>query len=199
MRRIVLFSTPTEANIQQVLDALLLEDIGHKVLAYIPSDGADSPQGYEDQWRSWAEDRGWSLTAIDNSQEGTAAKEELNKLSTCGSVLITGGNTFTLLRNLRRSGLDRAVIEFAQRPDFILAGFSAGAIVLTPTIAVAGSSDDYDENTVGLTDLTGLNLVDFEVFPHYAERYADDVERYRQSTKNSVKTITDEQIIVLDL
>lgn len=198
MKRLILFSTPTAKNTNQVLDALLPETITPKVLGYLASDGADSPAGYVHLWRGWAEGSGWQLIEINNSLIGDAAAAECAKLAGCGSLLITGGNTFTLLHHLRTSGLVESIKDFAKRDNFVLGGFSAGAIVLTPTIKLAGAIGDFDENTVGLTDLTGLKLVEYEVFPHYEDRHAAELDHYRQSTPNKVKTITDDEVIIID-
>lgn len=198
MKRLVLFSTPTTENRERVLDSLLPNSITSKVLGYLASDGANSPAEYVNLWRGWAETSGWQLIEINNSLTGEAAVAERSKLDKCGSLLITGGNTFTLLHHLRASGLDQSIKDFAKGDNFVLGGFSAGAIVLTPTIKLAGEIGDYDENAVGLTDLTGLNIVDYEVLPHYEDRYAAELDHYRQSTPNEVKTITDEELIVID-
>ncbi len=73
-------------------------------------------------------------------------------------MVITGGNTFKLLDNLRKSGLDKAIKEFSNKSEFVLAGLSAGALVLTPTIEVC-NLPNYDESTVGIDDFTGLNII----------------------------------------
>jgi dipeptidase E len=114
-------------------------------------------------------------------------------------LVMTGGNTFKLLSNLRKSGLDKAIKEFSGKNEFILAGFSAGALVLTPTIEVC-NLPNYDKNEVGLKDLTGLGVVSFEVFPHYSEQeYSDLLNKYKNQTSNVVREITNEDFIVLDL
>jgi len=70
--------------------------------------------------------------------------------------MITGGNTFTLLNQLRLSGLEETVKKFWQKGGVVLSGFSAGAIVLTPRIDVASQpsgidpTDMADENLVGI-------------------------------------------------
>ena len=53
-------------------------------------------------------------------------------------------------------------------PAATMAGLSAGGLVLTPTIALAGYPPfDCDANDVQLRNLSGLGLVRFEFFPHY--------------------------------
>jgi dipeptidase E len=49
----------------------------------------------------------------------------------------------------------------------ILTGLSAGAIMMTETIEMAGYPPfDCDENEDNLKNLKSLNLVDFYFFPH---------------------------------
>lgn len=84
-------------------------------------------------------------------------------------VFLAGGNTFTFLANLRRSGLLSVLQRFAAGGG-VLAGMSAGAHLLTPHIRLAGYPPfDRDENEVGLPRRAqgALGLVDFEFFPHY--------------------------------
>ena len=59
------------------------------------------------------------------------------------------------MNHLKKSGLDKAIIEFWKKDGVVLAGFSAGAIVLSPLIETARIYGDVNEP--GLTDLSGLN------------------------------------------
>ncbi|MBI2600934.1 Type 1 glutamine amidotransferase-like domain-containing protein [Candidatus Daviesbacteria bacterium] len=197
MRRIVLFSTPTENNISKVLGLVFPEEIKNKVFAYMPSDGENCPQKYRDEWKGHAEKHNAKFRYIDNSVEN--ATEEVDKLLGSNILIITGGNTFKLLNNLKKSGLDKAVQEFSKKPEFVLVGFSAGALVLTPTIEVC-NLPNYDKNEVGLKDLTGLGIIDFEVFPHYLEQeHRNLLDKYKSQAKNKVKEITNEDCLVIDL
>lgn len=197
MKRIVLFSTPTPSNLDKILSLVFPKEIEHKIFAYMPSDGANCPQKYRDEWSGYAEKHGAEFRYIDNSKENDV--DEVNKLLGANILIITGGNTFKLLDNLRRSGLDKAIKDFASKNEFVLAGFSAGALVLTPTIEVC-NLPNYDKNEVGLKDLTALDIVNFEVFPHYSEQeHKDLLSEYKTQAKNEVKEITNEDCIVLDL
>lgn len=198
MKRIILFSTPTENNIQKMLDSFFPAELTTKIFAYMPSDGANSPQKYTDRAKAWAQERGAIFLYINNALTGEEALGEVKKLEQANILCISGGNTFTLLRNLKRSGLDEAIVEFTKKPEFVLGGFSAGALVLSPTIKVC-ETDNFDENIVELKDLIALSIVEFEVFPHYEEKFEDQVQRYEQATGLRLRRITDEEIIVLDI
>jgi dipeptidase E len=195
MKRILLFSTLTASNHRTVLDQLFPADIQNKVFSYIPSNGIKNSEPYIEEWRVIAQEYNAQFNVIDNSVNKT---EEQRKLLSSNIVLISGGNTFSLLKNLRESGLDKSIEEFVKKPNFVLAGFSAGALVLTPTIEVC-NLPNFDENLVKLENLAGLNIVSFEVFPHYNEHLQKAVlESYQESTTNHVREITDENYISID-
>jgi len=195
MKRIILFSTPEGKHFDKILDLTFPKELKNKVLAYMPSNGSETKQEYTDLWKSWAKDHDTKFLFIDNSKED--AKEEIKKLLSANILVITGGNTFTLLRNLKRSGLDKAIIDFSKKDNFVINGFSAGALILSPTINIC-NLPNYDENLVELKDLSGLNLVDYEVFPHYSDELKNVLENYRESTNNIVKEITNDDHILIE-
>ena len=195
MKRILLFSTLTEDNRKAILNQLFPATLQNKVFSYIPSNGVKGSEPYIEQWQIIAHDYGAEFNVIDNSVNDA---EEQRKLLYSNIVLLSGGNTFGLLQNLRSSGLDKSIKEFVEKSEFVLAGFSAGALVLTPTIEIC-NLPDFDENFVGLKDLAGLGIVDFEVFPHYSEQLQKKtLENYRKTTTNNVREIIDEDFITLE-
>jgi len=195
MKRIVLFSTLTESNSKTFLDQIFPREIQDKVFSYVPSSGIEGAEPYIVQWRAIAQKCEAQFNVIDNSLNDT---QQQTKLLSSNIVVISGGNTFNLLRNLRESGLDKSINEFVTKPEFVLAGFSAGAIVLTPTIRVC-NLPDFDENLVGLDDLSGLGIVNFEIFPHYEKQTQETaLDNYRKTTTNKVREITDEDYISIN-
>lgn len=186
----------TDTNSEALLSKLLNAGIKNRVLAYMPSDGIANSAPYIEEWRDYARRFGAEFNVINNHSSDEAQKA---KLLDSNILLISGGNTFTLIDNLRRSGLDTAIIEFTQKSDFIISGFSAGALVLTPTIAIC-NLPNFDENLVGVTDMDGLGLVNFEVFPHYSDKLHKNIlENYQSTAHNEVRKITDDDFIVLDM
>ena len=74
----------------------------------------------------------------------------------------------------------------------ILAGASAGAIVMTPNIMTAlVPFSDSDPNHVGIRSLRGLNLVGFEFSPHFAENHSEELRSYSRFTDNPVLACDD--------
>ncbi|OSQ26369.1 hypothetical protein CCON61_00155 [Campylobacter concisus] len=89
--------------------------------------------------------------------------EILSAISQCDIIYISGGNTFYLLNELRKSRVWQA-IKNAVKAGKIYIGESAGAIVAAPDTRYA---TPMDENSPNMSDFTGLNLVDFCVVPHF--------------------------------
>ncbi len=100
-------------------------------------------------------------------------------------VYLSGGNTFYFLKTLRQKRLIDDLKSFVSRGG-VLSGLSAGAILLTPTVATAGFPHfDRDSNFVKLKNQKSLKLTDFEFFPHYTH-----TTPYRKAlTSHSRKTI----------
>jgi len=85
-------------------------------------------------------------------------------------IYLDGGNTYYFLDMLRKAKMLHHLKEFAKKGG-VLAGTSAGAIILTPDIKTAGyPANDRDENAFGLKDLSALGIVGFEFYPHWVDQ-----------------------------
>jgi dipeptidase E len=94
-------------------------------------------------------------------------KREMKEALKSDIIYLAGGNTFYFLKHLRSSGFLEELKKFVKRGG-ILAGLSAGAIIMTPDIWMAGyPPHEGDENEVRLKNLKSLHVVDFEFLPHY--------------------------------
>src|SRR5690606_27915655 len=83
------------------------------------------------------------------------------------AIHMGGGNTFYVLNSLRKAKLLPQLREFVKRGG-VLTGLSAGAIMMTENIEMAGYPDfDRDENIVNIKNLSALNVVDFLFFAHF--------------------------------
>ena len=206
MRRIVFFSTPyNNDNFHEILKLIFPSDMKDKLSLFMPSQGVpNTPQEYFDDWESFAKKFKVNLEYIDNSAIDATSEKE--KLRNSNILVISGGDPFQLLINLRKSGLDSAIIQFTKRDEFILAGYSAGAYVLTPTLEIAKI---FNENYPGgkkyktqddLKDFTGLGIVDFEICAHYSEAHHKHIlENYIEHARNEVKLLGDNEFVVIDL
>lgn len=99
-------------------------------------------------------------------------------------IYLGGGNTYYFLKHLRKSKMIPLIREYLLNGG-ILAGLSAGGILMTPNIETAGfPSFDKDENYEDVKNLKGLNLVPFEFFPHYKSSRRYDLEILKHSRKS---------------
>jgi dipeptidase E len=101
------------------------------------------------------------------------------ELQAYAGVYLGGGNTYSLLHQLRRSGFDEGLIRFAEsgRP---LSGGSAGAAVLGCDIA---SVAHLDANDVGLADTSGMDLaLGASAWVHYTPGDDPRIARYVADT-----------------
>lgn len=115
-------------------------------------------------------------------------------------VYLSGGNTYYFLHHLRRARLIGVLRRFVERGG-VLAGLSAGAILMTPHIGLAGYPPfDRDENEVGLRNEASLGLVGFEFFPHFrnSKRLRDALLRYSQRSARPVYACRDGSGLVIE-
>jgi dipeptidase E len=159
---------------------------------------------FERRYRSFGATRFACVAADDPAvQPGAPAHRAAAETILASDVVyLAGGNTFYFLAWLRRSGLLAVLRRFAHRGG-VLAGLSAGALILTPRIALAGYPPfDRDENDVGLPERqqTGLDLVGFEFFPHYrrSRRYRDALLAYSRRSRRPVYACPDGSGIVVE-
>ena len=126
------------------------------------------------------------------------------KLDSTELIIVGGGNAVHLLNELRKTSFDNWLDENLERKVYM--GTSAGSIVMTPNITVA-TTVHGDENEAGITDLSGLGFVDFEISPHTPENISVDKNlEYSKSTSrklllldnNSAVKVTDAAEIISD-
>ena len=198
-KRLILFSQPSSAVWEKLDNVLFPEFLKNRVFAYMPSEGeaVELNTQFAPTWDEYTKKHHAKLVTIDNSKRGNEAEIEVEKLKSANILVITGGNTFKLLNHLKKSGLDKAIIEFWKKDGVVLAGFSAGAIVLSPSIETARTGcGDVDE--LGLTDLSGLGIVDFEIWPHYESGQAQEAANYKSKSLCNLKLIENEEVVVID-
>lgn len=194
MTKFILFSEPQEEVLQKLKSELFVKD--GMIVAYMLSDGSHPNNAkYEKFWQDYIVSNGAKAVKINNSLRSNDAENEAEKIKNSNAIILTGGNTFKFLHHLKESGLDKVIIEFAKSGKTIV-GFSAGAIILSPTIEIA-ELPTLDDNLVGITELTGLRLIDFDVYPHYEEsKHQAIVDEYEKRTGRQVKRLTNEDLIV---
>ncbi len=117
------------------------------------------------------------------------------KLGKYNVIYVCGGNTFKLLKYARESNFKQSTLELLERGGIYI-GVSAGSIILAPTIKAA-TAIDPDINNVGLTDFTGLNIIDFEVHPHYEPEEEQEIVEYERTVPYKIIRLTNAQALII--
>lgn len=103
---------------------------------------------------------------VDVLEISTASTDEIaSKIKQNDFIYVTGGNTFFLLQELKRTGADHLIIDEVNAGKLYI-GESAGAIVTSPNIEYAKGMDSI-KKAPDLDNLDALGLVDFYTVPHH--------------------------------
>jgi dipeptidase E len=129
------------------------------------------------------------IDIVDFSADGVDWKARLEAVD---MLWLSGGNTFHLLDQARKTGFDTWLKKALKTKIYV--GGSASSILMTPSIAVAGL-EPGDENLPGLTDLTGLGIVPFEIEPHCDAARLEAMKEYAATSANPLYAIDDETAI----
>lgn len=143
---------------------LIKEDIENKKIAFITTASIhEGYTGYVGSARKLFKKMGAVLKEIDISTEEDTAIKSLFK--DADVIYFTGGNSFFLIDQLRKTGVDKLLMEELEKGKLMI-GESAGAIVCSPTISYIEQMDKKPEDYSQQDDI-GLNLIDFYILPHY--------------------------------
>lgn len=137
---------------------------------------------------------------VDALELSTATAEEIKlKISRNDIVYLTGGNTFFLMQEMKRTGADKLIIDEVNSGKLYI-GESAGSIITAPNIGYV-SSMDSPKKAPDLDDFTALGLVDFYTVPHYtnqpfkkiAHKIVDDY-----ASRLNLRPISNNEVILVD-
>lgn len=107
-----------------------------------------------------------------------------------GLIILSGGNTFILRRALTYSGFDKILKKDLKQDKYVLAGYSAGAIVCGPSLKYferMGKEKLIPEKYKKDIIWEGLNLTKTRIIPHA------DNPKYQQKVVYLRKDIFDKQ------
>lgn len=93
-------------------------------------------------------------------------------------VWAMGGNSFILRRAMAQSGFDTVIAERLAADSIVYGGFSAGAVVATPSLSGIELMDDPNEIPAGYDPAVvwdGLNLIDYAIVPHFDSPHTESV------------------------
>ncbi len=138
-------------------------------------------------------DLGFKVTSMDLREEN---KKSLNdKLKNFDVIYIEGGNTFYLLKYIKKSGFDKVIKHFLKKKG-IYVGVSAGSIVAGLNIDSA-KWKQADKNIVRLKDLTGLKLVPFGLTVHIDETNIEIIKKCAQKVNYPIIALSNKQAVLI--
>ncbi|MYE24474.1 MAG: hypothetical protein F4Y01_11115 [Gammaproteobacteria bacterium] len=125
------------------------------------------------------------------------------RLEGFGLIWTLGGNSFLLRSAMRQSGLDTFLVAH-QESDLVYGGFSAGVVVVTPTLRGIHLVDPPEvvAQAYGADILwDGLSIVPYSIAPHYNSRHPeseliDHVIEYFRSHRMPFKALRDGEVII---
>lgn len=139
-------------------------DLKNKTITYIPTASIVEKFGFFVKLEKWKLKQLGLI--VDELEISTSNYETaVNKLKKNDFIYITGGNTFFLLQEIRRIGVDEVLVQEINKGKLYI-GESAGAIIVAPDISYSIEMDN-PEKAPDLSNYTGLGLVNFNVVPHY--------------------------------
>ena len=161
-----LFLCSSFADVANLLIDFANEDLKGKIIAFIPTASlTESIRFYVKTGKKALEKVGMIVEEVEITQ---FSNEEISSiLHKCDYIYITGGNTFFLLQELKRKGVDKIISEQVKSGKLYI-GESAGAIIAsTDTEYMKNVNFDPIEKAPELEDYSSLGLVDFYTIPHY--------------------------------
>ena len=153
-------------NLQTDLQNCLSEELSKRggTVAYISSEPQDSNLPY---YKSTIEDYshfGKNIKVDYFDLSNNFSDEALLKLLDYGAIYLSGGNTYVFMDSAKKRNI-YSILKKHLENGGLLIGASAGSIMMTPSIDLAGIGGD--ENIPNIEDTVGFNFVYFEFHPHY--------------------------------
>ena len=144
--------------------ALLKDLIAGKRVAFIPTASIhEGYTGYVGSARTVFKKLGAELTEIEISTAN--ASDIMQVFDAADIIYFTGGNSFFLIDQLRKTGTDTLLKQQLEKGKLFI-GESAGAIVCAPELSYIEKMDPIPED-YSQSDYAGLGLINFYVLPHY--------------------------------
>jgi dipeptidase E len=135
------------------------------------------------------------LGVTDFSMWTDLAEHSESELDAFDAVCIGGGNTFSLLNEVRESGFDRYLKSYAMRGKSVYGG-SAGAIILGRDIQTARHSDS---NHIDITNTAGLDFAQGNaIWPHYEPENDELIFSYVREYGHPVIALSERSGVIVD-
>ena len=199
-----LFLASSFKDVVNLLPDFAGEELNGKTVTFIPTASIpESVKFYVSSGKKALEKLGLKVDELELTK---ATAEEISvKICKNDYIYITGGNTFYLLQELKKTGADKIIIAQINAGKLYI-GESAGSMVVSPNIEYAKGMDDYKKAPV-LDNFYALGMVEFYPLPHHTNfpfkkavekiiaKYESDIKLYPISNSQAI-FVNDDSITV---
>ena len=199
-----LFLVSSFKDIAGIFEKFANEDLKGKTVTFIPT--ASLPEAvkfYVGAGRKALIKLG---LIVDELEVSKATAEEISrKLKENDYIYVTGGNTFFLLQELKKTGADKIIAEQINLGKLYI-GESAGAMIVSPNIEYVKDMDSV-KKAPELETFSALSSVDFYPLPHYTNfpfkkavekiiaKYETDLKLYPISNSQAILVNGNEVVV----
>lgn len=170
-----------------------------KTIAYIPTaaNGESLYGSWKKESSTWLLVQTFGVKVIPVVLEEQTTDQVNQDLQMADIIWMGGGATGYLMYWLRRHGLDKTLPKFlAENKVYI--GSSAGSMVASQSLSIC---DWYlGEPELGASYIPGLNLVNFEIYPHFHDDQLTQIKELRaqHQTNLPLYLLKDGEVILVD-
>lgn len=179
-------------NSPAVCEAIIRElpkPVGECTVLYFPSEKASNKDVKGPKFKKRLEAYGFSRANVTVFNKSTPEKY---RDIFADVIYVGGGNTFSMIKTMRETGIDREIIRNVENGALYIGG-SAGAHIASKNIEHV---QPFDSNDVGICDFSGLGLFDGIFICHYCEERKPYYEKALAEKKYKVYTLKDDDYII---
>lgn len=122
--------------------------------------------------------------------------EPARNFSTYEVIYVCGGNSFKLLKFAREANFQSSIDNLLKR-NGVYVGVSAGSIIVGPSIDIANEVEP-DPNDIGLEDLTGFNITNLIILPHYSPEVEEETKAFEEKHGVIVERLNNSQAVLIE-
>lgn len=195
---IKLFLASSFSEVACLFQNFVKDELQNKSVTFIPTASkVEEYKGHVENDQQAFLDLGITIDVLELT---TASREEIEtKLAANDFIFVSGGNTFYLLQEMRRSGADELIkAQLLQGKIYI--GTSAGSVILSPNIQYLEAMDDKSKAPL-LNNYNGLKLIEEYPLVHYQNfPFTETAELIYQTYKNQIPLVilSNNQVLIIE-
>lgn len=193
-----LFLSSSFKDVVNLFVAFAGEDVKGKTVTFIPTASlTEKVKFYVGSAKKAFEKVGVTVDELELTN--ATVDEIISKLTQNDYIYISGGNTFYLLQELKRTGADKIIAAQIVMGKLYI-GESAGSMVVAPSIEYVKDMDDCTAAS-DLNAFSALNIVDLYPVPHHTNfPFVKAVEKIisKYSSVLNLYPISNSQVILIN-